>query len=152
MIGLLVTPIKVQLGPLTNGLVIMESFVPAPTFNFPGLDDCSSANIAHKAAGQKIDPFGYGFVPFGYAAGQILAQAVTETKSLDHDKLAEYIHSQQVPDRGRRNLLRQGRRMGRSRARSSPSSRTWQPNDVDQFRDGAEAADPVAGGVQDRRR
>src|SRR5262249_46402280 len=36
MIGLLITPIKVQLGPLTNGLVISESFVMAPTFNFPG--------------------------------------------------------------------------------------------------------------------
>jgi len=31
MIGLLATPIKVQLGPLMNGLVIMESFIPAPT-------------------------------------------------------------------------------------------------------------------------
>ncbi len=31
-------------------------------------------------------------MPFGYAAGQVLAQAVTETKSLDHDKLAAYIH------------------------------------------------------------
>ncbi|MGD9769099.1 MAG: branched-chain amino acid ABC transporter substrate-binding protein, partial [Pseudolabrys sp.] len=32
-------------------------------------------------------------VPFGYAAGQILAQAVTATKSLDHDKIAKYIHA-----------------------------------------------------------
>src|SRR5262249_57699701 len=32
MIGLLVTPIKVQLGPLPNGLVIGESFVRAPPF------------------------------------------------------------------------------------------------------------------------
>ena len=37
MIGLLATPIKLQLGPLVNGLVIMESFIPAPTLNFPGL-------------------------------------------------------------------------------------------------------------------
>jgi hypothetical protein len=35
----------------------------------------------------------YGFVPFGYAAGQVLATAVTQTKSLDHDKLADYIRS-----------------------------------------------------------
>src|SRR5262249_8037208 len=37
MIGLLITPIKTQLGPLLDGIVIMESFVPAPNFNFPGV-------------------------------------------------------------------------------------------------------------------
>jgi branched-chain amino acid transport system substrate-binding protein len=91
MIGLLVTPLKVRLGPLMDGIVIMESFVPSPGFNFPGLHDVLAA-YRKKAAGQKIDPFGYGFVPFAYAAGQILAKAVTETKSLDHEKLAAYIH------------------------------------------------------------
>ena len=39
MIGMLVTPIKVQLGPLANGLVIGESFVRAPPFEFPGVAD-----------------------------------------------------------------------------------------------------------------
>jgi len=39
MIGLLITPIKTQLGPILDGLVIMESFVQAPTFNFPGVAD-----------------------------------------------------------------------------------------------------------------
>jgi branched-chain amino acid transport system substrate-binding protein len=91
MIGLLVTPLKVRLGPAMNGIVIMESFVPSPGFNFPGLSDVL-AKYRTKATGQKIDPFGYGFVPFAYAAGQILAQAVTETKGFDHAKLAAYIH------------------------------------------------------------
>lgn len=91
MIGLLVTPLKVQLGPLMDGLVIMESFVPAPTFNFPGVKELL-AKYKEKAAGQKIDPFGYGFAPFGYAAGQVLATAVAESKSLDPDKIAKYIH------------------------------------------------------------
>jgi branched-chain amino acid transport system substrate-binding protein len=90
MIGLLVTPIKNQLGPIMDGLVIMESFV--PSFQFPGL-----ANVLKHyrvvAAGQKIDPFGYAYVPFGYAAGQVLAQAVEGTHSLDQDKLAKYMHS-----------------------------------------------------------
>ena len=36
MIGMLITPIKVQLGPVTNGLVIAESFVPSPKLQFPG--------------------------------------------------------------------------------------------------------------------
>lgn len=91
MIGLLITPIKAQLGPLVNGYVIMESFVQAPTFNFPGVADMLK-RYRGVAANEKIDPFGYGFAPFGYAAGQILQQAVEATKSLDHDKLAAYIH------------------------------------------------------------
>jgi branched-chain amino acid transport system substrate-binding protein len=89
LIGLLVTPIKMRLGPLMDGIVIMESFV--PSFDFPGLKDVL-AKYRVKAANEKIDPFGYGFVPFAYAAGQVLAEAVTQTKGFDHDKLATYIH------------------------------------------------------------
>jgi len=92
MIGLLITPIKTQLGPILNGLVIMESFVQAPTFNFPGVADVLKRYRA-VAAGEKIDQLGYGFVPFGYAAGQVLAQAVEGTNSLDQSKLAAYMHS-----------------------------------------------------------
>jgi branched-chain amino acid transport system substrate-binding protein len=92
MIGLLITPIKMQLGPLLDGIVIMQSFVTAPTFDFPGVADLLK-RYREKAVGQKIDPFGYGFVPFGYAAGQVLAQAVEGTMSLDQAKLANYIHA-----------------------------------------------------------
>ena len=90
MIGLLITPIKTQLGPILDGIVIMESFV--PSFNFPGMADLLK-RYRVAAAGEKIDPLGYGFVPFGYAAGQVLGQAVEATQSLDQTKLAEYMHS-----------------------------------------------------------
>jgi branched-chain amino acid transport system substrate-binding protein len=96
MIGMLVAPIKVQLGPLANGLVIGESFVRAPPFEFPGVADLFKRYQA-KAAGQGVDPLGHGFVPFGYAAGQVLAKAVEETKSTDDDKLAAYIRSNTFP-------------------------------------------------------
>jgi branched-chain amino acid transport system substrate-binding protein len=92
MIGMLITPIKVQLGPITNGLVISEAFVPSPKLQYPGLIDLMNRYQA-KAPELKTDPIGYAFVPFGYAAGQILAQAVSDTKTLDHDKLAAYLHS-----------------------------------------------------------
>jgi len=92
MIGLLATPIKMQLGPLVNGIVNNEIFVPAPSFDFPGLAEMLKKYQA-KAAGQGIDPLGYGFAPFGYAAGQVLAQAVEATKDLDHGRLAAFIHT-----------------------------------------------------------
>jgi branched-chain amino acid transport system substrate-binding protein len=92
MIGLLATPIKMQLGPLVNGIVNNEIFVPAPSFDFPGLAEMLKKYQA-KAAGQGIDPLGYGFAPFGYAAGQVLAQAVEATKDLDHDRLAAFMHA-----------------------------------------------------------
>ena len=38
MIGMLMTPIRVQLGPVANGLVIVEKFLPSPKLQFPGLD------------------------------------------------------------------------------------------------------------------
>jgi branched-chain amino acid transport system substrate-binding protein len=69
MIGLLATPIKLQLGALMNGLVIMESFIPAPTLNFPGLKSMLDRYQA-KAPSLGIDPLGYGFTPFAYAAGE----------------------------------------------------------------------------------
>src|SRR6185503_8176512 len=92
LIGQLVTPIKANLGPMQNGIVITESFVPSPKLNFPGLDDLMKRYQA-KAAELKTDPIGYAFVPFGYTNGQILDQAVTATKSLDHEVLAKYLHS-----------------------------------------------------------
>ncbi len=92
MIGMLITPIKVNLGPVINGLVISEAFVPSPKLQFAGLADLMKRYQA-EAPTLKTDPIGFAFVPFGYAAGQVLAQAVTETKSLDHDKLAAYLHS-----------------------------------------------------------
>jgi branched-chain amino acid transport system substrate-binding protein len=93
MIGLTATPIKMQLGPLVNGIVINESFLPA--LNYPGTAEMMQKYQA-KAPGLGIDPLGYGFAPFAYTAGQLLAKAVEDTRSLDHDKLAAYLHSHTV--------------------------------------------------------
>jgi branched-chain amino acid transport system substrate-binding protein len=91
MIGLMATPLKVQLGPLMNGIVIHEDFVPA--FDFPGSRELLKKYQAVAAQKGGIDPLGYGFVPFGYAAAQVLGQAVAATKSLDQQALADYIRS-----------------------------------------------------------
>ncbi len=91
-IGLLVTPIKMQLGPLMNGIVNNEVFLPAPAFTFPGTLDVL-AKYRAIAQREHIDPIGWAFPPLGYAAGQVLAQAVEGTKSLDQVKLAAYMHT-----------------------------------------------------------
>jgi branched-chain amino acid transport system substrate-binding protein len=91
-IGLLVTPIKMQLGPLMNGIVNHEVFVPAPAFTFPGTLELL-AKYRAVAPSQGIDPLGPVFPPLAYAAGQVLAEAVEGAKSLDHVTLAAYMRS-----------------------------------------------------------
>jgi branched-chain amino acid transport system substrate-binding protein len=91
-IGLLVTPIKMQLGPLMNGIVNNEVYLPGPAFTFPGTLELL-AKYQAIAKTEKLDPIGWAFPPLGYAAGQVLAQAVEGTKSLDHVTLAAYMRS-----------------------------------------------------------
>jgi branched-chain amino acid transport system substrate-binding protein len=92
LIGLLVTPIKMQLGPLMNGIINNEVFLPAPAFTFPGTLDVL-AKYRPIAQAEHIDAMGAAFVPLSYAAGQVLAQAVEGANSLDQVKLAAYMHT-----------------------------------------------------------
>lgn len=92
MIGLLVAPIKAQLGPLLNGIVNNEIFLPAPAFTFPGTL-ALLARYRERAQKEKIDPIGWSFPPLAYAAGQVLGEAVEGAKTLDQIKLAAYMHS-----------------------------------------------------------
>jgi len=135
MIGMLITPIKVQLGPITNGLVIVETFVPSSKLQFAGLDSVMKRYQA-KAGDLKTDPLGYAFVPIGYGAGQILAKAVTETKSLDHDKLAAYMKTATFDTVvGEVKFAADGEW---TKARQLTTQfQNVQPNDLNQFRDGS---------------
>jgi branched-chain amino acid transport system substrate-binding protein len=91
MIGLAFTPIKGQLGPLLNGIVAYDVYVPEPTMKFPGIDDFLK-RYQEKAAAQGVDPLGYYLPPYAYSEMQILAEAITRVGSLDQAKLADYIH------------------------------------------------------------
>jgi branched-chain amino acid transport system substrate-binding protein len=149
MIGLLITPIKAQLGPILDGLVIMESFVPAPTFEFPGLADVLKRYRA-VAAGEKLDPFGYGFVPFGYAAGQILAQAVEATGSLDQNALADYMHSHSFQTVAGEIAFGKDGEWAKPRTVFTQFQNVA-PNERRAIRDRRQTADPLAAGIQDWR-
>jgi branched-chain amino acid transport system substrate-binding protein len=90
MIGLQFTPVKAQLGPLLNGVVINENYVPEKTMNFPGVEDVLK-RYQLRAATAGTDPLGF-WSPFAYAELQILAQAVEAVGSTDQGKLADYLH------------------------------------------------------------
>ncbi|HZL59517.1 MAG TPA: amino acid ABC transporter substrate-binding protein [Stellaceae bacterium] len=92
MIGVAFTPIKQQLGPLLNGIVAYDVYVPEPTMKFPGTEDFLKRYQA-KAPGEGVDPLGYYLPPFAYAEMQILGDAITKVGSLDQAKLAQYIHA-----------------------------------------------------------
>jgi len=91
MIGIAFTPIKAQLGPLLNGIVAYDVYVPEPTMKFPGVEEFLK-RYQEKAPAQGVDPLGYYLPPYAYAEMQILAEAVKSVGSLDQGKLAEYIH------------------------------------------------------------
>ena len=67
MVGLQTTALKTQLGPLLNGIVINENWLPAPTMQFPGVLEFLKRYQA-KAAGEGVDPLGY-FLPPGRMLG-----------------------------------------------------------------------------------
>lgn len=90
MIGLSFTAIKAQLGPLLNGIVINENYVPEPSMKFPGIDVfLEQYQSRAKAAG--TDPLGF-WSPFAYAELQILGQAVTAVGAIDQARIADYMH------------------------------------------------------------
>jgi branched-chain amino acid transport system substrate-binding protein len=92
MVGLQNTSIKAQLGPLLNGFVNYDFWLPVSKMQFPGVDELMKKYQA-RAASEGVDPLGYYMAPQSYAQMQVLAQAVTATKSLNDDKLADYIRS-----------------------------------------------------------
>jgi len=93
MVGLQFTPNMVSLGKSLNGIVNYNSYVPG--MKYPGIEDFL-ARYAKKAAEAKVDPLGFYLPPFNYAIGQMLEQAITATKSLDHKVLANYLRTNEM--------------------------------------------------------
>ena len=92
IIGLQYGTIKSQMGERLNGIVDYELYVHEPTMNFPGVD-AFIAEYQKRAKDAGTDPLGYYVPPLVYATFQVLEQAVDATKSLDQDKLAQYLHA-----------------------------------------------------------
>jgi branched-chain amino acid transport system substrate-binding protein len=90
MVGLQSTAVKTQLGPLLNGFINYEFWLPVKKMQFPGMADLISRYQA-RAAAEGVDPLGYYMPPWAYAQLQVLQQAVEGTKSLDDTELGDYI-------------------------------------------------------------
>jgi len=90
--GLQAAAIKMQLGEIANGVTNVDLWEPVETMKFPGVMDFIKKYQA-RAPAEGLDLLGYFLPPFAYSELQVLEEAVTATKTLDNDKLAEYMHS-----------------------------------------------------------
>jgi branched-chain amino acid transport system substrate-binding protein len=92
MVGLQSAALKTKLGVKLNGLVNYDFWLPAATMQFSGVMELL-AKYQAKAAAEGVDALGFYMPPFAYSQLQVLGEAVEATKSLDQDKLADYIRS-----------------------------------------------------------
>jgi len=111
MIGLLITPIKTQLGPMLDGIVISESFVPAPSFQFSWRRRRSQALSGEsRRRKDRSDRLRVRAVRLcggaGAGAGGRSHQESRSRKTRRFHPPAHVLH------RGRRDQLRGGRRLG----------------------------------------
>jgi branched-chain amino acid transport system substrate-binding protein len=92
MVGLQATALKMQLGPLLNGFVNYDYWLPVPTMMSPGIADLVKKYQA-RAQAEGVDALGYYMAPWAYAQLDVLGQAIEATKSLDDRKLADYMRA-----------------------------------------------------------
>jgi len=92
MVGLQATALKAQLGPMLNGFVNYDFWLPVPKMQFAGVNELIKKYQA-RAAAEGVDALGYYMAPFGYAQLQVLQQAIEATKSIEDKKLADYIRA-----------------------------------------------------------
>jgi len=95
MVGLQYASVLESLGPLLNGVVTYQFWVPERTLDFPGIRDFLTRYQA-RARQANVDLLGFYLPPFDYAIGQILEQAVSATRSLDHRVLAKYLREHEI--------------------------------------------------------
>jgi branched-chain amino acid transport system substrate-binding protein len=90
MVGLQATVFKNQLGPLLNGWVNYETWVPDTKMMYTGTDDFFK-KYQSRAAAEGVDPLGFYLGGWGYAYIQVLGDAVKATNSLNDNTIADYM-------------------------------------------------------------
>ncbi|HJZ36669.1 MAG TPA: amino acid ABC transporter substrate-binding protein [Solirubrobacterales bacterium] len=89
MIGPQSSAVQTQLGPVINGIVNYEYWLPVPAMSFPGVRDLIT-DYQRRAKGTPADELGYYVAPLAYAQAQVLEQAVEATGGLGDAELADY--------------------------------------------------------------
>lgn len=95
MVGLQATAIKTQLGPLLNGFVNYETWVPSKQMMTPDVE-AFLKEYQSRAAAEGVDPLGYYLGTWGYAYIELLGKAVEGAKSLDDNKIADYLRTNPI--------------------------------------------------------
>jgi branched-chain amino acid transport system substrate-binding protein len=89
MVGLQATVFKSKLGPKLNGIVNYETWVPSEKMMAPAA--AFFAKYQDRAKAEGVDPLGYYLGGWGYAYASVLGDAVNGAKSIDDDKIADYL-------------------------------------------------------------
>ncbi len=92
MVGLQFTTIMTSLGPMLNGIVNYDFWAPEQTMMFPGIKEFF-AEYQKRAKEAGVDTLGYYLPPYAYSAIQILGLAIEGAKSLDQQKVADFIRA-----------------------------------------------------------
>jgi len=95
MVGLNNTTIKMQLGPLLNGVVGYENWLPLKPLLFPGVEAMLKKYQA-EAPAEGVDPLGYNTATSAYAYAQVLGEGVEGAGSLDQGKIADWLHNNEL--------------------------------------------------------
>jgi branched-chain amino acid transport system substrate-binding protein len=89
MVGLQATVFKQRLGSKLNGIVNYETWVPTEKMLAPAADFFKKYQA--KAGAEGVDPLGYYLGGWGYAWINMLGEAIAGAKSVDDDKIADYL-------------------------------------------------------------
>lgn len=92
MVGLQATSIKTQLGPLLNGIVNYDFWLPVGAYDTPEAKAFLKKYQA-RVGETGVDALGYYLPPFAYADLQVVGEAVEAIHGTDQAKLADYLRS-----------------------------------------------------------
>jgi branched-chain amino acid transport system substrate-binding protein len=95
MVGLQATVFKNKLGPMLNGIVNYETWVPSEKMLTPDVQ-AFLKEYQSRAGAEGVDPLGYYLGTWGYAYLELLGKAVEGAKSIKDDAVADFIRKNTI--------------------------------------------------------
>jgi branched-chain amino acid transport system substrate-binding protein len=95
MVGIQYAQQLASLGSALNGVTNYDTYVAAPTMNFPGVAEFLE-RYQKAAEREKVDLLGHFLPPFFYAGGQLIAAAAKAVGAIDEDKMAKWLHANAI--------------------------------------------------------